>query len=199
MQNRVYGYARVSSKDQRLDRQMDALLAAGVERKNIVSDKQSGKNFSRKGYERLRRRLRPGDTLYIASIDRLGRNYQEIIEQWRQITRDIGADIVVLDMPLLDTRRRGQDLTGMFMADMVLQILSYVAQIEREKIRTRQAEGIAAAKARGVHFGRRSKPLPEAFGEVAELWRKKEISLDEALKRLCVSRTYFYEHVRDIP
>ena len=133
------------------------------------------------------------------SIDRLGRNYQEIIEQWRRITRGIGADIVVLDMPLLDTRDRGMDLTGAFISDLVLQILSYVAQLERENICSRQAAGIAAAKARGVHFGKKRKPVPEGFERVVGQWRKKEITLQEALASLQVGRTYFYEHARKIP
>ena len=169
MSNRQYGYARVSTKEQRLDRQIDALVSSGLSLKDIFVEKQSGKDFSRKEYERLTRRLRPGDTLFILSIDRLGRNYQEIINQWRWITKEIGADIVVLDMPLLDTRQRGRDLIGTFVADIVLQILSYVAQVERENILSRQAAGIAAAKARGVHFGRSEKPLPPNFAVVVGL------------------------------
>lgn len=198
MSNRQYGYARVSTKEQRLDRQIDALVSSGLSLKDIFVEKQSGKDFSRKEYERLTRRLRPGDTLFILSIDRLGRNYQEIINQWRWITKEIGADIVVLDMPLLDTRQRGRDLIGTFVADIVLQILSYVAQVERENILSRQAAGIAAAKARGVHFGRSEKPLPPKFAVVVGLWRQKEISLQEALARLKVSRSYFYKHARSI-
>lgn len=199
MHNRQYGYARVSTKEQRLDRQINALIDNGLRVQDIFVEKQSGKNFCRKEYERLVHRLRAGDSLFILSIDRLGRNYQEIIEQWRRITKEIGADIVVLDMPLLDTRQRERDLTGTFVADIVLQILSYVAQIERENIHARQAAGIAAAKAKGVRFGRSRKPVPEEFVPVVRLWRSKQISLKEALNRLCVGRTYFYEHARDVP
>ena len=199
MEKKQYGYARVSSKDQKLDRQIDALMACGLEDKDIFVEKQSGRDFCRREYERLARRLKPGDTVFVLSIDRLGRNYQEIIEQWRRITRGIGADIVVLDMPLLDTRDRGKDLTGAFISDLVLQILSYVAQLERENIRSRQAAGIAAAKARGVHFGKKRKPVPEGFERVVGQWRKKEITLQEGLASLQVGRTYFYEHARKIP
>ena len=163
-----YGYARVSSKEQNEQRQMIALTAFGIAKKNIYMDKQSGKDFDRPRYKRLVKKLHPGDLLVIQSIDRLGRNYGEILEQWRVITKEKRVDIVVLDMPLLDTRARGQDLTGTFIADLVLQILSYVAQTEREMIRKRQAEGIAAAKARGVKFGRRPLPLPESYEDVRQ-------------------------------
>ena len=162
MHNREYGYARVSTREQRLDRQVDALMTRGLDPQNIFVEKQSGKDFGRAEYARLLRRLRAGDTLFVVSIDRLGRDYRKIQEQWRRITREIGADIVVLDMPLLDTRQ-GKDLTGSFVADLVLQILSYVAQMERENIRARQAAGIAAAKARGVRFGRAARPEPPAL------------------------------------
>lgn len=168
-----YGYARVSSKEQNEQRQMIALTAFGIAKKNIYMDKQSGKDFDRPRYKRLVKKLHPGDLLVIQSIDRLGRNYGEILEQWRVITKEKRVDIVVLDMPLLDTRARGQDLTGTFIADLVLQILSYVAQTEREMIRKRQAEGIAAAKARGVKFGRRPLPLPESYEDVRQKMGKR--------------------------
>ena len=158
----IYGYIRVSSTDQNEDRQRLALLTAGVPSDSQYMDKLSGKNFERPAYKRMLRRLRAGDLLYILSIDRLGRNYSEVLEQWRVLTKEKGVDIVVLDMPLLDTRR-GKDLMGTFIADLVLQILSFVAQNERENIRKRQAEGIAAAKARGVRFGRPSQALPDNF------------------------------------
>lgn len=198
MYNREYGYARVSTREQRLDRQVDALMTRGLDPQNIFVEKQSGKDFSCAEYARLLRRLRAGDTLFVVSIDRLGRDYREIQEQWRRITREIGADIVVLDMPLLDTRQ-GKDLTGSFVADLVLQILSYVAQMERENIRARQAAGIAAAKARGVRFGRAARPEPPGFAEVVRAWRRREIALDDALSRLQVGRTWFYEHARRVP
>lgn len=158
-----YGYARVSTREQHLDRQINALMDAGLEKKQIIVEKQSGKDFCRQAYGRLIRRMRAGDTLFIVSIDRLGRNYTEILEQWGRITKQIGADVVVLDMPLLDTRKKDKDLTSTFMTDLVLQILSYVAQVERENIRERQAAGIAAAKAKGVRFGRKGRPLPGEF------------------------------------
>lgn len=192
----TYGYIRVSTREQNEDRQLIALREAAVPERNIFLDKQSGKNFDRPGYRRLVKRLRPGDLLYIKSIDRLGRNYEEILEQWRILTRIRQVDIVVLDMPLLDTRKKGEDLTGTFVADLVLQILSYVAQSERENIRKRQAEGIAAAKARGVHFGNPGKPVPAGFAETVEKWRRKEIRLPEALEHLGIGRTYFYKHVK---
>ena len=158
----VYGYIRVSSMDQNEDRQRIALRGKGVPERNLYIDKQSGKDFDRPRYKRLVKRLKAGDLLYVHSIDRLGRNYKEIQEQWRVLTKEKGADVCVLDMPLLDTRN-GKDLMGTFIADLVLQILSFVAQSERENIRKRQAEGIAAAKARGVKFGRPALPLPDLF------------------------------------
>lgn len=161
---KTYGYIRVSSKDQNEDRQRLALLEFGVPRRNLCIEKRSGKDFERPQYKRLLRILRPGDLLVVMSIDRLGRNYEEIQNQWRRITKELKVNIVVLDMPLLDTRRReGDDLLGTFVADLVLQILSYVAQTERENTKQRQREGIAAAKRRGVRFGRPPKPVPEAF------------------------------------
>lgn len=190
-----YGYIRVSTREQNEDRQRIALDEWGVKPERMYVDKCSGKDFERPQYRRLMRRLRAGDTLVVKSIDRLGRNYSEIMEQWRLITRDKQADIVVLDMPLLDTRR-SRDLTGTLISDIVLQLLSYVAQTEREMIRARQAEGIAAAKARGVKFGRKKKPLPQDFPEVVGMWRHKQIPCEEALRRLQVSRSYFFENVK---
>ena len=168
-----YGYIRVSSTDQNEDRQLIALRGKGVPDNRIYMDKQSGKDFDRPKYKRLVRRLRHGDLLYLLSIDRLGRNYREIQEQWRLLTQEKGVDICVLDMPLLDTRQ-GKDLMGTFIADLVLQILSFVAQNERENIRKRQAEGRAAAKARGVKFGRPPIPVPDNFYAVHKAWRGKK-------------------------
>ena len=173
MENQIYGYIRVSSRDQNEDRQLIALRGKGVPDNRIYMDKQSGKDFDRPKYKRLVRRLRHGDLLYLLSIDRLGRNYREIQEQWRLLTQEKGVDICVLDMPLLDTRQ-GKDLMGTFIADLVLQILSFVAQNERENIRKRQAEGIAAAKARGVKFGRPPIPVPDNFYAVHKAWRGKK-------------------------
>ena len=158
----IYGYIRVSTREQNEDRQLIALREMSVPEKNIFMDKQSGKDFNRPQYKKLVKKLKPGDLLYIKSIDRLGRNYDEILEQWRILTKEKGIDIVVLDMPLLDTRR-GKDLMGTFLSDIVLQVLSFVAENERTNIRQRQAEGIAAAKARGVRFGRPPRPLPENY------------------------------------
>ena len=169
-----YGYARVSTKEQNELRQLIALREFGLTDRAIFVDKQSGKDFDRRSYQRLLRKLKDGDTLVIKSIDRLGRNYEEILEQWRIITKEKCAAIVVLDMPLLDTRRN-RDLTGTLIADIVLQLLSYVAQTEREFIHQRQAEGIAAAKARGVKFGRPRKVLPEGFGAVKARWERRAV------------------------
>ena len=176
-----YGYVRVSTREQNEQRQMIAMKEYGVEEARIYTDKQSGKDFARKNYKRLLRRLKSGDTLVIKSIDRLGRNYEEILEQWRCITKEKQAAIVVLDMPLLDTRQT-RDLTGTLIADLVLQLLSYVAQTERESLRQRQAEGIAAAKARGVRFGRAPMPLPENFRAVCQRWESGEITGTAAAK-----------------
>lgn len=187
-----YGYIRVSSKDQNEDRQMIALKEAGIEEKNIFMDKQSGKDFNRPQYKKLYLKLKDGDVLYIKSIDRLGRNYDEIIEQWRRITRFREADIVVLDMPLLDTRR-GKDLMGTFLSDIVLQVLSFVAQNERENIHQRQAEGIAAAKARGVRFGRPPHEWPDNFQEIYRRWKNKEISVSEAARICGFARATFHD------
>lgn len=171
----TYGYVRVSTREQNEDRQLIALREMAVPEKNIFMDKQSGKDFDRPAYKRLLRKLKKDDLLYIKSIDRLGRNYLEIQEQWRAITKDKGVDIVVLDMPLLDTRR-GKDLVGTFLADIVLQVLSFVAENERVNIRQRQAEGIAAAKARGVRFGRPPRPLPENFHSAYQRWKSGKIT-----------------------
>ena len=191
MQEMMYGYIRVSTKDQHEDRQMIAMQEFGVSEKHIYMDKLSGKDFDRPQYKRLLRRLKGGDTLVVKSIDRLGRDYSEIQNQWRIITKEKKANIVVLDMPLLDTRQKGRDLTGTFIADLVLQILSYVAQTERESIRRRQMEGIAAAKYRGVKFGRPSKPIPDNFHEVKSLWTQGFISSREGARRLQVSQDTF--------
>lgn len=171
----TYGYIRVSTRDQNLDRQLLAMRELSISEKNIFMDKQSGKDFDRPAYRRLVKKLRPDDLLYIKSIDRLGRNYEEIQNQWRILTKEKKIDIVVLDMPLLDTRR-GKDLMGAFLSDIVLQILSFVAENERANIRARQAEGIAAAKARGVRFGRPPRPLPENYHSACQRWRAGAIS-----------------------
>lgn len=185
-----YGYARVSTKEQNEQRQIIALMAFGVSGKCIYVDKQSGRDFERPQYQRLVRKLKDGDTLVVKSIDRLGRNYEEILEQWRIITKEKAAAIVVLDMPLLDTRNN-RDLTGMLIADIVLQLLSYVAQTEREFIRQRQAEGITAAKLRGVQFGRKPKEKPPEYPTVLEAWRRKELSARAAATRLGVTHKTF--------
>ena len=186
-----YGYARVSTKEQNEQRQIIALEEFGLNLRQIFIDKQSGKNFERANYQRLTRRLKEGDTLVVKSIDRLGRNYNEILEQWRIITKEKRAAIVVLDMPLLDTRR-GKDLMGTFLSDIVLQVLSFVAENERTNIRQRQAEGIAAAKARGVKFGRPPRPLPDNFYEVHKAWRDKKLTLKEAAKTCDLPVGTFY-------
>lgn len=186
-----YGYIRVSSTDQNEDRQLIALHGKGIPDSRIYIDKQSGKDFNRPKYKRLVRRVKQGDLLYILSIDRLGRNYREIQEQWRLLTQDKGIDICVLDTPLLDTRQ-GKDLMGTFIADLVLQILSFVAQNERENIRRRQAEGIAAAKARGVKFGRPPVPLPDNFYEVHRAWRGKKMTLRQAAEACGMPEGTFY-------
>lgn len=179
--NTKYGYIRVSTQEQNEDRQLLALRQLSIPERNIFMDKQSGKDFNRANYKRLVQKLKPGDLLYVKSIDRLGRNYEEIQNQWRVLTKERGADICVIDMPLLDTRQ-GKDLMGTFIADLVLQILSFVAQSERENIRQRQLEGIAAAKARGVRFGRPPAPLPDNFPMNYQRWKKREISCTAAAK-----------------
>ena len=185
-----YGYVRVSSKEQNTDRQRIAMRDFGIADENVFTDKQSGKDFDRPAYRRLVRKLKPDDTLVIKSIDRLGRNYDEILEQWRLLTKKKGVAIVVLDMPLLDTRQ-GRDLVGTLIADIVLQLLSYVAQTEREFIRQRQAEGIAAAKERGVQFGRRPKERPEAFEVILREWEQGALTARKAAERLGVAHKTF--------
>ena len=173
--DRIFGYVRVSTKEQNEDRQLIAMRELRIPERNLYIDKQSGKNFDRPQYQRLVRRLKKDDLLYVKSIDRLGRNYDEILEQWRVLTKEKSADIVVLDMPLLDTRR-GKDLMGTFLSDIVLQVLSFVAENERTNIRQRQAEGIAAAKARGVRFGRPPRPLPEGYHSAYQRWKAGKIT-----------------------
>lgn len=192
----IYGYIRVSSTDQNEDRQLIALKEVAVAERNIYMDKQSGKDFNRPQHKKLIKKIKAGDLLYILSIDRLGRNYEEIQRQWRILTKDIGADICVIDMPLLDTRQ-GKDLMGTFIADLVLQILSFVAQNERENIRKRQAEGIAAAKARGVVFGRPFVPPPDNFAQIIGKWEKKQIQFPEALRESGLSEATFYRRLRE--
>ena len=188
----VYGYARVSTREQKEDRQMIALTEHSVDEKNIFVDKQSGKDFNRPQYRKMLRKLKRGDLLYIKSIDRLGRNYEEIQEQWRFLTKEKGVDLYVIDMPLLDTRW-GKDLVGTFVSDIVLQVLSFVAENERTNIRQRQAEGIAAAKAKGVRFGRPPRSLPYNFHEICQKWQAKEISVSEAAQECNLPRsTFFY-------
>ena len=188
---KTYGYARVSTKDQNVERQVIALLAWGVQEVDILVEKKSGKDFERPVYKEMVKMLVPGDILVIKSLDRLGRDYDEIIEQWRFITKHILADIVVLDMPLLDTRNREQNLTASLITDLVLQILSYVAQTEREFCLQRQMEGIAAAKAKGVKFGRKPKKFPNTFHEVMLLHTNGKITAKDAAKKLGVSRPTF--------
>lgn len=182
MEYNTYGYARVSSIDQNEDRQLMALRSRDVTDNHIFVDKQSGRSFERPSYKRMVTKLKQGDLLYVLSIDRLGRNYEEVQNQWRFLTKEKGVDVCVIDMPLLDTRQ-GKDLMGTFIADLVLQILSFVAQSERENIRRRQEEGIAAAKAKGVRFGRPAKPVPDNFESIVSEWEKKKISFQEALKQ----------------
>ena len=191
MAGTIYGYIRVSTREQNEDRQRLALAALPVPEENIYMDKQSGKDFERPQYRRLVRRLRRDDLLYVKSIDRLGRNYSEILEQWRMLTKEKGVDIAVLDMPLLDTRR-GKDLMGTFLSDIVLQVLSFVAENERDNIRQLQAEGIAAAKARGVRFGRPPLPLPDNFHMLHQAWRGQKITLRQAARACGMPTGTFY-------
>jgi len=195
MEGKTYGYVRVSTREQNEDRQLAAMRKFGVAEENIVTEKLSGKDFNRPLYQRLVKRLAPEDVLVVKSIDRLGRNYEEILEQWAYITKERRAAIVVLDMPLLDTRQ-GRDLTGTLIADIVLQILSYVAQTERENIRQRQAEGIAAAKARGVQFGRREMEMPENFDDTAQLWLDGFISGREGARRVGMNHCSFIKYAK---
>ena len=190
---KIYGYVRVSSTDQNEDRQLIALREQGVDEKNIFIDKQSGKDFERPNYKKLVSQLKAGDLLYIISIDRLGRNYEEIQKQWRVLTKEIGIDICVLDRPMLDTRN-GKDLMGTFIADLVLQILSFVAQSERENIKKRQTE---AAKAKGVKFGRPEKEVPDDFGKIVRAWEQKKLPFEEVLKKCGMSESTFYRRLRE--
>lgn len=192
----VFGYVRVSSQEQNEDRQLISMEQAGVPRSNIYIDKQSGKDFNRPNYKRLMKKLRSGDTLFIKSIDRLGRNYEEILNQWRIITKEKSVDVVVIDMPLLDTRHE-KNLLGTFISDIVLQLLSYVSETERANIKQRQAEGIAAAKKRGVKFGRPIKEMPPNFGELITQWEKKELTMQEIMKTYDMSESTFYRRMRE--
>ena len=196
MNNNTYAYVRVSSFDQNEDRQLLAMNEAGIRKENIYIDKLSGKDFNRPNYKRLLKKLRDGDTLYIKSIDRLGRNYEEIQKQWRIITREKRAEVVVLDMPLLDTRR-DKNLLGTFISDLVLQLLSFIAENERVTIKQRQAEGIAAAKKRGVKFGRPSKDLPPDIGEIIVKWQKNELTIDEIAATYGMSNSTVYRRIRE--
>lgn len=191
-----YGYVRVSTKEQNEQRQMIALREFGIDTKRIYMDKQSGKDFERANYKKLLRKVKSGDTLVVKSIDRLGRNYDEILEQWRIITKEKQVAIVVLDMPLLDTRQN-RDLTGTLIADIVLQLLSYVAQTEREFIRQRQAEGIAAAKAQGVQFGRKPMARPASFAILKEQWKNNAVSARSAAKQLGITHSTFLRWVNE--
>ena len=195
-EKKIYGYVRCSSTDQNEDRQIIALREASVPEKNIFMDKQSGRDFDRPNYKKLVQELKAGDLLYVLSIDRLGRNYEEIQNQWRILTKEIGIDICVLDMPLLDTQN-GKDLMGTFIADLVLQILSFVAQSERENIKKRQMEGIAAAKARGVKFGRPEKTAPDDFGKIVKAWEQKKLSFSDVLEKCNMSEATFYRRLRE--
>lgn len=192
-----YGYVRVSAKDQNPERQLLAMQERQIEQKNIYVDKMSGQDFSRPQYLKLLKALKKGDSVIIKSIDRLGRNYGEILEQWRVITKEIGADIQVIDMPLLNTNSSRDDLTGVFIADLVLQILAYVAETERAFIRQRQAEGIAAAKMKGVQFGCQKKDVPEGFEEYYQKWEEGKISLRKAATSLQMNYTTFYRRCMD--
>ena len=195
MEGTTYGYVRVSTREQNEARQLAAMRKFGVEAGNVIVEKLSGKDFKRPLYQRLVRRLGPEDVLVVKSIDRLGRNYEEILEQWELITKARRAAIVVLDMPLLDTRQ-GRDLTGTLIADIVLQLLSYVAQTERESIRQRQAEGIAEAKARGVRFGRKEMDIPEGFDDAAQMWLNGVISSREGARRVGMNHCTFIKYAK---
>lgn len=187
-----YGYVRVSTREQNEARQLLALTAYEIPPKNLFIEKKSGKDFDRPAYKQLMKHLRSGDLLIIKSIDRLGRSYDEILKEWKYITKEIGADIFILDMPLLDTRMKNRDLTGTLIADLILQILSYVAQTERENIRQRQMEGIAAAKRMGVKFGRPPLPLPDNFVEIHKAWRDKKLTLKQAANACEMPEGTFY-------
>ena len=190
-----YGYVRVSTKEQNIDRQLVEMYAQGLNDKTIFIDKQSGKDFERDEYQKLKKKLKSGDLLIIKSIDRLGRNYDMIIDEWRTLVNDMNVDIQVLDMPLLDTRTEGKNLVGKFISDIVLQILSFVAENERENIKKRQAEGIRIAKEKGKHLGRPKLKLPKNFQSIADEYKKKEITLAEALSSLKMNRSTFYKNL----
>ena len=192
---KVYGYMRVSTREQKEDRQLVALLEQGVPRETIYMDKQSGEDFERPQYKKLLRKLDEHSVLFIKSIDRLGRNYTDLMEQWRIITKEKGADIVVIDMPLLDTRRE-KNLMGTLISDIVLTLLSYVAENERENIRQRQAEGIAAARAKGVKFGRPENPVPDHFEEICLAWVEKELSIKEAAEQCGMPQSTFHDKAK---
>jgi len=194
---RVLGYARVSSKEQNTDRQIIALREAGVLPENIFEDKMSGKDFERPEYRRLLETVKSGDVIFVKSIDRLGRSYKDILEQWKVITKDKGVDLVILDMPLLDTRK-GKDLMGTFLSDVVLALLSYVSENERKTILSRQAEGIAAAKARGVRFGRPVKTPPADFQNVVKRWESGKVKIDEVIEHCGMSESTFYRRLRKL-
>ena len=191
----IYGYCRVSSRDQNEDRQLITMKEMNVPEKNVFVDKQSGKDFDRPQYKKLMRRIKAGDVLFVKSIDRLGRNYKDILEQWKIITKDKGADIVIIDMPLLDTRKN-KDLLGTFISDLVLALLSYISENERSTIRLRQAEGIAAAKEKGIRFGRPQKPLPENFHDVYQRWKMKKITIKQAAEECGMPKSSFFDKAK---
>lgn len=191
-----YGYARVSTVAQNLDRQLDELLKIGILKENIYTDKESGKDFNRTNYKKLLKKMKSGDTLFVKSIDRLGRNYNMVLDEWRILTKDKGIDIVVIDMPLLDTRIEGKNLVGKFIADVVLQVLSFVAENERETMKQRQSEGIRMAKLRGVKFGRPPVEIPDNFTEIANLYKQKKITSSEACKLSGLSRGTFFRKIQ---
>ena len=193
-----YGYARVSTVAQNLDRQLDELTKLGIDESHIYADKESGKDFDRKNYKKLVRKLKPGDVLFIKSIDRLGRNYNMVLDEWRFLTKEKGVDIVVIDMPLLDTRIEGKNLVGKFIADVVLQILSFVAENERETMRQRQSEGIRMAKLRGVRFGRPPLEIPQGFKTIAESYKQGELTSAEDVQKSGLSRGTFYRKLKII-
>ena len=191
-----YGYARVSTIAQKLDRQLEELLKIGIDSTNIYTDKESGKDFNRTSFKKLCRKLKPGDVLFIKSIDRLGRNYNMVLDEWRILTKEKGVDIVVIDMPLLDTRIEGKNLVGKFIADVVLQVLSFVAENEREIMRQRQAEGIRIAKAKGVKFGRPGITIPNDFENIANLYKSKKITCLQAIEMSGLTRGTFYRKLK---
>lgn len=196
MTGKKFGYERVSSKDQNEARQRESLLKIGIDERDIYTDKQSGKNFDRPQYQLLKQILRKGDILYVHSLDRFGRNKDEILNEWRELTKEKGVDIVVLDMPLLDTTNH-KDSLGSLISDLVLQILSWMAEEEREKIRTRQREGIDAALKRGVKFGREKVTLPDSFDEIYQMWKQGDITATKAMKQLNLRKTTFYKLVKE--